>query len=265
MPKWWKQKDPNAQVEEAKYDNPIPSRALITECIKAKGIAVSIESLCKEFELVDEDQQEALRRRLIAMTKDAQLVRTDKKFEILDETNLLKGTVQITRQGYGFVSVKGKSTDYVLNPYQTKNLMDGDTIMVHETGKEIKGKKTCIVAEVIERNISQLIGYYFEEDGTGFIRAENKTLPQKVLVEPGSLVPKPNQLVLLDITHYPSKNQAITGIIRDILGNPSDPGIEVTVAVNTFGIPHTWPDELLKIIKKYPPKLRKKIKKTDLI
>jgi ribonuclease R len=78
MSEWWRDADPNAKQEMQSYDNPVPSRALIMKHLDDRGAPATHEVLCDEFELGDEDQIEALRRRLIAMVRDGQLIRTRK-------------------------------------------------------------------------------------------------------------------------------------------------------------------------------------------
>src|SRR5690625_7678466 len=66
--------DPFAQREAEKYDNPIPSREYILSLLDAADGPVTHPELCEQLKLTDEDSIEALRRRLIAMARDGQLI-----------------------------------------------------------------------------------------------------------------------------------------------------------------------------------------------
>ena len=70
----WQSLDPEAAREAEKYDNPIPSRELILQRLADRGEPAAREELAKEFGLYEEDQIEALRRRLRAMERDGQLI-----------------------------------------------------------------------------------------------------------------------------------------------------------------------------------------------
>ncbi|HWS01872.1 MAG TPA: winged-helix domain-containing protein, partial [Gammaproteobacteria bacterium] len=70
----WKQQDPQAERETEKYARPIPSRELIMETLKEQGVPLMREQLAEVFQLSDEEDLEALRRRLNAMERDGQLV-----------------------------------------------------------------------------------------------------------------------------------------------------------------------------------------------
>ena len=67
MAKSRKSKDPFAAREAQKYDEPIPSREYILSVLAEASVPVDNATLCQLLGLKKEDQQEALRRRLIAM------------------------------------------------------------------------------------------------------------------------------------------------------------------------------------------------------
>ena len=72
----WQSLDPEAAREAEKYDNPIPSRELILRHLDERGAPAGREELAEEFGLREEEQIEALRRRLRAMERDGQLIHT---------------------------------------------------------------------------------------------------------------------------------------------------------------------------------------------
>jgi len=59
--------DPNYAKELAKYDNPVPSRDFILQVIRKQNSPMSKEEIFKTLAIVNEEQQEAMRRRLRAM------------------------------------------------------------------------------------------------------------------------------------------------------------------------------------------------------
>lgn len=102
--------DPNYQEELAKYENPIPSREFILDTIRQHNAPISKEELLTTFAIQNEEQQEAMRRRLRAMENDGQLVFTKRKrYALPEKLDLLKGTVLGHRDGYGFYKSKVKT------------------------------------------------------------------------------------------------------------------------------------------------------------
>src|SRR5690606_31777223 len=66
--------DPHAEREARKYGNPIASRELILELLDRQPGPATHPELADLLGLTDDDDIEALRRRLIAMARDGQLI-----------------------------------------------------------------------------------------------------------------------------------------------------------------------------------------------
>ena len=70
--------DPYAKREADKYQNPVPSRELISEFLQSQGFPLKYRQICDALGIFDENQLEGLRRRLKAMVRDGQLIRNRK-------------------------------------------------------------------------------------------------------------------------------------------------------------------------------------------
>eukprot|EP01024_Parvocaulis_polyphysoides_P049934 TRINITY_DN48628_c0_g1_i1.p3 TRINITY_DN48628_c0_g1~~TRINITY_DN48628_c0_g1_i1.p3 ORF type:complete len:119 (+),score=13.61 TRINITY_DN48628_c0_g1_i1:146-502(+) len=67
-------KDPYAEREAANYENPIPSRELITEVLENSPGPLSFKKIIGRLHIDTAEKKEALRRRLRAMERDGQLI-----------------------------------------------------------------------------------------------------------------------------------------------------------------------------------------------
>src|SRR5262245_24945939 len=104
MSKFKRKKDPFAERESQKYENPIPSREFILEYLTELGHPASQRQIEKDFDLRTSDEQEALRRRLIAMTRDGQLLKNRKgAYGPVESMELVSGRVIGHKDGFGFV------------------------------------------------------------------------------------------------------------------------------------------------------------------
>ncbi len=252
----WRFDDPDAGLEAGKYENPVPSRALISQHLENRGAPAHYELLVEEFGLIDEDEQEGLRRRLIAMVRDGQLIQTRKgSYGLINKMDLIVGTVQGHRDGFGFVIPKEGGGDLYLTPRQMKELFDGDRVVVRETEVDNRGRRYCALVDILERSVTQIVGPYYEEDGLGFVTPESRRMTNEVVIEPGALSPTPGQIVLVDIKEYPTRRHMAIGIIREILGDRMDAGMEIEIALRSHDIPHEWPESVLKEIKLYKPEV----------
>lgn len=255
-------KDPHAEREALKYDNPIPSREVILTLLDEAPGPLQKEQIAQALHIADEEKLEALRRRLIAMARDGQLI-SDRRgaFGRADKMNLVRGMVQGHRDGYGFVLTGDGSEDIYLSNRQMRRVFDGDEVMVRVDEKGFRGRKEGSVVEILARNTDQLVGRYCLERGLHFVRPDNPRVLQDIMVPPDQILDaKPGQLVVVSILEYPLRNQMAVGSIVEILGDHLAPGMEIDVAIRSHGIPHVWPDEVTDAAEAISPEVAEKDK-----
>ena len=119
-----KVKDPHAKREAGKYENPIASREYITEYLTERGSPISYEKLAAALQIKDEEQLEGLRRRLIAMVRDGQLMKNRRGgYALVDKMSLVPGTIQAHKDGFGFLIPDAGGDDLYLS---AKEMRRGD-------------------------------------------------------------------------------------------------------------------------------------------
>jgi ribonuclease R len=258
----WQSLDPEAAREAEKYDNPIPSRELILKHLADRGAPANREQLTEEFGLHDEDDQEALRRRLRAMERDGQLIYTRRgTYAPVDKLDLVLGRVSGHRDGFGFLIPDDGSDDLFLSPAQMRLVFDGDRALARVAGLDRRGRREGGLVEVISRAHESIVGRYYEEGGIGFVQADNPKVQQEVLVTPGRTSgAKIGQFVEIKITHWPTPRFQAQGDIIEVVGNYMAPGMEIDVALRSYDIPHVWPDAVLKEARKLKPEVAEKDK-----
>lgn len=241
-------RDPFAAREAEKYENPIPSREYILELLDAADQPVTHEQMCEMLKLTDEDQVEALRRRLIAMARDGQLISNRRDAYLrLDKIDVIRGRVQGHRDGYGFVIPAEGGEDIYLHNRQMRKVFDGDEVLVRLSGEQYRGKEEGAIVEVLTRNTTQLAGRFFNEDGVQFVRPENPRITQDIMIPFGAYGgAKHGQIVVAEITQQPDKNRLPMGHIIQVLGDHMAPGMEIELAIQAHGIPYVWPDDVTR-------------------
>ena len=90
----------------------------------------------------------------------------------------VKGTLEITRSGMGYVIVEGRENDLLIRPQDFNKAMDGDTVRVKvkdtRRGKHVEG----VIDEVLERKQTEFIGDINVSDSFAFfIPGSQKPLP----------------------------------------------------------------------------------------
>lgn len=240
-------KDLFAAREAEKYENPIPSREYILDLLDSADQPVTHEQMCQMLKLTGEDQIEALRRRLIAMARDGQLISNRKGAYVrLDKIDVVRGRVQGHRDGYGFVIRTDGGEDIYLHNRQMRKVFDGDEVLVRLSGEQYRGKEEGAIIEVLVRNTTHLAGRFFNEEGVQFVRPENPRITHDIMIPFGSYGgAKHGQIVVAEITQQPDKNRLPTGRVIQVLGDHMAPGMEIELAIQAHGIPNVWPDAVL--------------------
>ncbi|SFW21992.1 RNAse R [Pseudomonas sp. NFACC19-2] len=258
----WQSLDPEAAREAEKYDNPIPSRELILSHLAERGAPASREQLVEEFGLHTDDQLEALRRRLRAMERDGQLIYTRRgTYAPVDKLDLICGRISGHRDGFGFLVPDDGSDDLFLSPAQMRLVFDRDRALVRVAGFDRRGRREGGIVEVIERAHESIVGRYYEENGIGFVVADNPKIQQEVLVTPGRTAgARIGQFVEIKITHWPTQRFQPQGDIVEVIGNYMAPGMEIDVALRSYDIPHVWPEAVVKEARKLKPEVEEKDK-----
>lgn len=243
--------DPYYAREALKYANPIPSREFIIQHLEKSGIPERYTSLVKFFGLKKRKSCDALRYRLNAMLRDGQLL-TDRKgrYALVKRMEMLRGYVICHRDGFGFLIPDDGSSDVFLSPRQIRALFPGDQVLVRVSSESKQKKREGMVVEVLERNLTQIVGRYYEEKEFSYIVPVNKNISHEIIVskkKKGGV--KDGQIVVADIIKYPTFNRAATAEITHVLDKKSGSALESEIALNAHGVPSGWSAPLLKEIK----------------
>lgn len=235
-------KDPFAKREAQKYDNPAPSREFLLNLIEEAGTPLSHRHICRSLEL-DDDQTEAVRRRLRAMVRDGQLAQVSKgRYTLLANLEHVKGYVLAHRDGFGFVVPHDGSDDIFLPYRQMRKVFDGDEVDAHITHIDSNGRREGRIDKVIQHNTKTVVGRLEKRPGHFILVADNPRITQEVIVqEKHAQKVKGEKFVLVEITKQPEKYSPPEGKVIEVLGKHMAPGMETDVAIRSHNIPHEWP------------------------
>ena len=245
--------DPNYAKELAKYDNPIPSRDFILQVIRKQNSPMSKEEIFKTLAIVNEEQQEAMRRRLRAMENDGQLVFTKRKcYALPEKLDLLKGMVIGHREGFGFLQVEGKKEDFFIPNVQMQKVMHGDYVLAQPNGFDRKGRPEVRIVRVLEANKKQIVGRFFLEQGIGYVVPDDSRITRDILIPDNArLGARMGQVVVVELHPRTAPFFQPIGKITEVLGDNMAKGMEVEIAIRKHDIPHSFPSAVEKQLKKW--------------
>ncbi|ESS72977.1 ribonuclease R [Methyloglobulus morosus KoM1] len=267
-------KDPYIQREAEKYEQPIASREHILQLLEHTGLPLRRAEIADAFSITEDEQLEALRRRLRAMERDGQLLfNRAQQYCVVNNKDLIVGRVLGHSDGFGFLKPDDGSDDLFLSPREMNPLLHNDRAMVRIVGIDRKGRREGAVVEILERNTHQIVGRLYKEDGFTYVVPDQKNIAQTVLIQKGGAgKAKQGQIVVAEIVEQPTKQRQPIGRIIEVLGNHLAPGMEIEMAIRSHELPHQWPDELLQEIESLTPEVpesakegRSDLRKTPLV
>lgn len=241
-------KDPYQEREQAKYDNPIPSREYLLELLAANRRPLGRREIAAELGLESPEHMEALRRRLRAMERDGQLVRNRRRgYLLVDHRELVRGRVIGRPDGAGQLLADGGGQRISLSPRQMRSLLHSDRAVVRVTGKDDHGNPIGELVEILERGNRQITGRFFEEHGVGFLVPENKRIHHDVLLSAdGRGGAECGDLAVAELLAQPTERRQPIGRVIRVLGHAINVGEEDEVAARIHGVPMEWPEGVEK-------------------
>ena len=175
--------DPYYEREASQYAKPVPSREYILDYLKNVGRPLSYEEITQAFDIDNEEALEGMRRRLIAMMRDGQLVKNRKnKYGLTDKLDLMKGVVIGHPEGHGFFVTEDSNEKFFLSQREMKTVLDGDKILARMKQYLNNGRGEVTIARVLERKHQTMVGQYFTEGGVGFLVPENQRIPHDIII-----------------------------------------------------------------------------------
>jgi ribonuclease R len=253
MPTRIEKTDAHAQREALKYDRPVASREFILEILTEEGKPLTREQLAETLDYHEEQDLEALARRLRAMERDGQLIRNRRHgYGPVNKMDLICGHVLAHPDGFGFLVPDDGSDDLFLSARQMRQLIHRDRVLAHVSGIDRRGRREGAIVEILERNTHQVVGRFFKESGIGFVVPDNKRITHDIVIPPeyqGEA--SGGQIVVAELIDQPSKQRQPIGKVVEILGEHMAPGMEIDVSVRAHEIPHIWPEAVEQEIRRY--------------
>lgn len=252
-----KQSDPFLQREIEKYGKPIPSREFILEFLRGEKRLLTREEIIQALGLHEEYEIDAIIRRLRAMERDGQLIRTRKgAYGLPEKMDLIKGRIVSHTDGFGFVIPDDGSGDLYLSERQMRQVFHGDRVLVRVAALSYRGRKEAIIVEVLEHNTKEIVGRYIESGGVSLVIPDNKRINHDILIPPHEgLKAKPEQIVVAEIISQPTARTAPMGRIKEIMGEHMAPGMEIEIAIRSHELPAIWPEAVIEEVEAFADKV----------
>ncbi len=200
-------------------------------------LAGSLKIKKKEFQ--------SLKRALRTLTKTGEIHKTKSgNFGLSDKMNLVTGTFDGHRDGYGFVMPeKSGDRDLFIPPRKTMGAMSGDKVV---SRVESQARREGTIIKILERGQTKIVGELCHEQNAYFVKPKGKKIPFYILIGPQNIgKAKRGDTVTVEITSYPSGAKPPEGKILKVLPDVLEPSHEVEFIIEEQGLPRKFPTAVI--------------------
>jgi ribonuclease R len=240
----------------SKFPYPIPSREEILGVLRTSEAPLAANDIAEALS-IKRQEREGFFKRLGAMERDGQ-IRLDQRnlYQLTHPSNFVAGRVQGHRDGYGFLIRDDGQDDLFLPTGEMQKVMHNDRVLARIVGYDRRGRPEGHVVEVTDRANKRVIGRLLNENGALIVAPEDKRIGHDILITQNTKKAKVGQVVVVELTEFPSRHSQPLGRVVEVLGDIDDPGMEIEIAVRKYGVPHEFSLAALDEAAKLPDEVR---------
>jgi ribonuclease R len=211
------------------------------------GEPVQFRQMLKALGVSRGQERDRLEDMLDALLEAGEIVKLPGRlYAIAGAVGALRGKLSVHRDGYGFVAPEDGSGDLFVPARYLRDCMNGDTVEAQVVSVRRDGKKEGRVTALIQRGVTSVVGRFEAIGKGGRIIPDDQRLGRDLFVPPGGVGgARDGQVVLAQISSYPTKVSGLEGRITEVLGDANDPEVEVLTVIKKYDLPHIFAEDVL--------------------
>jgi ribonuclease R len=214
-----------------------------------------VQDVQKRLELDDRD---ALRLVLSKLVDDGRLVRTRRRtYGLPEEMNLVRGRLQVTAGGYGFViSAEPDVKDLFIPAERLAGAWDGDTVLARPMpSRSDEGRNSGEVVRILGRGHALVVGTLEYAQGYAILRPDSVRLIRRILLLPDSvgLLDAGVRIVGAMVWPEDSGEREPFAEVVEVLGEADDPAVETRAVIVKYGLKDAFEPATLAEAAAVPP------------
>ena len=205
--------------------------------------------LAQKFD-IDKEQNKEFFKILTNMEREGSIIRTrNNLYGIPEKMDLVVGTIQGNRRGYGFLIPEDKEVEDVFISSDALNgALHGDKVIVKVTmeGPNSKNQEGEVI-RILERANKTLVGTYESSKNFAFVIPTDTRISKDVFVSRSdSNGAKDGHVVEVEITKWSEKRRNPEGRVINILGHKDEAGTDIRAIIKQHGLPEEFPEEVIE-------------------
>lgn len=162
------------------------------------------------------------------------------------KSQFVKGVVDITRSGMGYVIVEGRDTDVLVRPNDLNKAMDGDTVRVQLKDRNGNKRIEGVVTEIVSRKQTEFIGRIEVSDRFAFfIPSSDKSLPDFYIRRENLNNAVNNDQVIVKLIGWEKDEKKPEGKVLTVLDTKNSIDLAMKEIIVQGGFSLQFPQEVL--------------------
>lgn len=158
---------------------------------------------------------------------------------------ILKGKIEMKRNGKAYVLVDGQDEDIYIAPGNTHTAFNGDTVKVRLFPKRKDKKLEGQVIEIIERERTQFVGILQRQPKYAFVVLDLDNSPSDFFVPLEDIKDAQNgEKVVVELVDWPDKAKNPVGKVVEVLGKPGENNVEMMSILVNNSFPTHFPSHV---------------------
>jgi len=209
-------------------------------------------------------QRPTFKKLLADLVESGALVQTrGNRFGLPDRMNLVIGKIVTNPRGFGFVvpdrPLEDTKGDVFIAGSNLNQAMHGDRVVARierVNGDRAEGR----IVRILERGAASVVGRFdVDGSGLGFLVPFDRRLIMDVQIpadERGDA--QPGDMVVVEITRWPTPARAPLGRVIEVLGDIDEPGVDNQIIIRKYGIPDEHSPEAVEEARRIGGAVREK-------
>jgi ribonuclease R len=192
---------------------------------------------------VPRDERVAFKRDLKRLAASGQLVQVrGNRYALPDAGDLVAGRLQTNPAGFGFVvpedAQPGERRDVYIAAANLTEAMHGDRVLVRIERQTPRGLEGTVV-RILERAHDTVVGRYeADPGGLAYVVPFDRRITADIHIPPGqSSAAEANDMVVVQLTRWPTATRSAVGRVVEVLGNINEPGVDTQIIIRKHNIP----------------------------
>jgi ribonuclease R len=222
-------------------------KEILNTLYKNSKQSFNYKQLASQMQITDMLGKQMLADSLFALAANKKISEESKgKFRYIKDTNTIKGEIDITKHGRGFLITEGEAKDIPISNGSTGQALSRDTVSAKVVRRK-NGKIEAKVVDIIQRFKTKFTGVLQLDGAYGFVIVSDKKVHTDFFIKPENLNGAKNgEKVVIEFLEWIPGDKCPLAKVTDVLGMPGSTETEIHAILEEFDLPYAFSDEVLE-------------------